>query len=135
QAKPTAKLREKFQYQNIMYTAAGEIVSQAEKMPWKKFIEQRIFAPLGMTNSNLSVAEMSKAKDRSLGYDHNFDTKETRELPYRAIDEVAPAGSINSSANDMAKWLQFILAGGEANGKRLVSETGFAEWLKPQINV
>jgi CubicO group peptidase (beta-lactamase class C family) len=135
QAKPTAKLREKFQYQNIMFTAAGEIVSQVEKTPWEKFIEQRIFAPLSMTNSDLSIAEMSKAKDRSLGYDHNFDTKETKELPYRAIDEVAPAGSINSSANDMAKWLRFILAGGEANGKRLVSETGFSEWLKPQMKI
>lgn len=135
QAKPTAKLREKFQYQNIMFTAAGEIVSQVEKTPWEKFVETRILAPLGMTNSNLSIAEMSKAKDRSLGYDHNFDTKETKEVPYRAIDEVAPAGSINSSANDMAKWLRFILAGGETNGKRLVSETGFAEWLKPQMKI
>lgn len=135
QAKPTAKLREKFQYQNIMFTAAGEIVSQVEKTPWEKFVAARILGPLGMTNSDLSIAEMRKAKDRSLGYEYNSDTKETKELPYRAIDAVAPAGSINSSANDMAKWLQFILAGGEANGKRLVSENGFSEWLKPQMKV
>ncbi len=36
QARPTAKLREKFQYQNIMFAAAGEIVAQVQKTPWEK---------------------------------------------------------------------------------------------------
>ena len=77
QAKPTAKLREKFQYQNIMFTAAGEIASTVEKKPWEKFVADRIFKPLGMTNSTMSISEMEKAKDHSFGYNYNFDTKET----------------------------------------------------------
>ena len=136
EAKPTAKLREKFGYQNLMYTTAGEVVAVAQKQPWEKFIPERIFKPLGMTNSNMSVKEMEKAKDRSLGYTYNFDTKETQQLPYRNIDAVAPAGSINSSANDMAKWLKFVLNGGIApDGKRLVSEKGYEEWMKPQMKM
>jgi CubicO group peptidase (beta-lactamase class C family) len=135
QAKPTAKLREKFQYQNIMFTAAGELVTQAQKMPWEKFVPERIFAPLGMTNSNMSIKQMEKSKDVSLGYDYNFDTKETKNRPYREIDQVAPAGSINSSARDMAEWLRFVLNGGTINGKRLVSEKGLDEWLKPQMKM
>lgn len=136
EAKPIGKLHEKFGYQNLMYAAAGETVAVTQKQPWEKFVPARIFAPLGMTNSNMSIAEMEKAKDKSFGYAYNFDTKETKKLPYRPIDDVAPAGSINSSSNDMAKWLQFILAGGVApDGKRLVSEQGYAEWLKPQMKV
>ncbi|MBL8181323.1 MAG: serine hydrolase [Blastocatellia bacterium] len=135
QAKPTAKLREKFQYQNIMFAAAGEIVTQAQKMPWERFVPERIFAPLGMTNSNMSMKQMAKAKDHSLGYTYNFDTKETKSLPFRDIDEVAPAGSINSSARDMAEWLRFVMNGGTVNGKRLVSEKGYEEWLKPQMKM
>lgn len=135
QAKPTAKLREKFQYQNIMFTAAGELVTQAQKMPWEKFIADRVFAPLGMTNSNLSMKQMEKAKDFSNGYDYNFDSKETKKRPFRDIDEVAPAGSINSSARDMAEWVKFVLNGGTVNGKRLVSEKGYDEWLKPQMKM
>ena len=136
EAKPIGKLREKFGYQNLMYATAGEVVAVAQKQPWEKFVPERIFKPLGMTNSNMSMKEMSKASDRSLGYDYNFDTKETLQRPYRDIDEVAPAGSINSSANDMAKWLRFILNGGIAtDGKRLVSEKGFEEWLKPQMKM
>lgn len=135
QAKPTAKLREKFQYQNLMFTAAGELVTQAQKQPWEKFVPERIFKPLGMTNSNMSIKQMEKAKDISLGYDYNFDTKETKNRPYRGIDQVAPAGSINSSARDMAEWLRFVLNRGTAGGKRLVSEKGFDEWLKPQMKM
>lgn len=136
EAKPIGKLRERFGYQNLMYATAGEVVAVAQKKPWEKFVPERIFKPLGMTNSNMSIKEMEKAKDKSFGYIYNFDTKETKKLPYRPIDDVAPAGSINSSANDMAKWLQFLQAGGVGpDGKRLVSEANFAEWMKPQMKV
>lgn len=135
QAKPTAKLREKFQYQNIMFAAAGEIVATVEKKPWESFVPERIFRPLGMRNSTMSMREMQKAKDYSFGYSYNFDTKETQRLPFRDIDQVAPAGSINSSANDMAQWLRFVLNGGAVNGKRLVSVKGYDEWLKPQMKI
>lgn len=135
QAKPTAKLREKFQYQNIMFTAAGEIVATVQKEPWEKFVRERIFKPLSMANSTMSMRDMQKAKDFSFGYSYNFDTKETEKLPFRDIDQVAPAGSINSTARDMAQWLRFVLNAGSMNGKRLVSEKGFEEWLKPQMKV
>ncbi len=135
QAKPTAKLREKFQYQNIMFTAAGEIASVVEKTPYDKLIIDRVFKPLGMASSTVSMKQMEKAKDYSFGYNYNFDTKETNRLPFRDIDEVAPAGSINSSANDMAQWLRFVLNGGSVGGKRLVSENNYGEWLKPQMKI
>lgn len=135
EAKPTAKLREKFQYQNLMYAAAGEVVAVAQKKSWEKFVPERIFKPLGMTNSTMSMKQMEKTKDHSFGYNYNFDTKETRKLPYRDIDQVAPAGSINSSARDMSQWLRFVLGGGVVDGKRLISEKSFEEWLKPQMKV
>jgi CubicO group peptidase (beta-lactamase class C family) len=135
EAKPMAKLHEKFFYQNVMFVAAGEIVAKVQKMPWEKFVPERIFKPLGMTNSTMSMKEMQKTKDYSFGYDYNFDTKETRNLPLRDIDEVAPAGSINSSARDMTQWLKFVLNRGEINGKKLVSDKGFDEWTKPQMKI
>ena len=135
QAKPMAKLREKFQYQNIMFTAAGEIAATVENQSYDKLITDRIFKPLGMSNSTMSMKAMEKVKDYSYGYNYNFDTKETTKLPFRDIDEIAPAGSINSSANDMAQWLRFVMNGGSVGGKRLVSEKGYDEWIKPQMKV
>jgi CubicO group peptidase (beta-lactamase class C family) len=135
EAKPTAKLREKFQYQNVMFAAAGEIVAQTQKMPWEQFVENRILKPLGMTNSNLSIPAMEKSKDFSFGYEYNPDTKETIKKPFRDFPTMAPAGAINSSARDMANWLKFMLNGGTVNGKRLVSEASFAELTKPQMKI
>ena len=136
EAKPIGKLHEKFGYQNLMFAAAGEVVSVAQKTPWEKFVPERIFKPLGMANSVMTIKQMEKAKDYSYGYSYNFDTKETQKLPFREIDQVAPAGSINSSANDMAKWLRFVMNGGVTpDGKRLVSEKNYAEWIKPQMKI
>jgi CubicO group peptidase (beta-lactamase class C family) len=134
-AKPTAKLGEKFQYQNVMYSAAGEAVAQAQKSTWDKLIATRIFKPLGMKNSDTSAAAMQKSNDFSFGYDYNPSTKETRHLPQREIEAAAPAGAINSSARDMVQWLRLMLNGGSINGRRLVSEKGFDELVTRQINI
>lgn len=134
-AKPTAKLGQKFQYQNVMYTAAGEAVARAEHSTWDRLIATRIFRPLGMNESDTTVLAMQKSRDFSLGYDFNATTKVTRRLPQRAIPAAAPAGAINSSARDMAQWLRFMLAGGALNGRRLVSKKSFNELVTKQINV
>ncbi len=134
-AKPTNKLGEKFQYQNVMYAAAGEIVAQAQHSTWDRVMETKIFKPLGMKGSNTTAAAMQKTPDYSLGYDYNASTKVTRQLPQREIPGAAPAGAINSSARDMAQWLRFMLAGGTINGKRLVSEKGFNETISKQMNI
>ncbi|MBV8857190.1 MAG: serine hydrolase [Acidobacteria bacterium] len=135
QAKPTAKLREKFQYQNVMYAAAGEIVGRAEHSTWEKLVAERIFKPLGMKASDTSAPEMQKARDYSFGYVYEEATKETRRVPMRDLPAIAPAGAINSNARDMAQWLRLMLGGGSFEGKRLVSEKSFAELFKPQMKV
>lgn len=134
-AKPTAKLGEKFQYQNVMYTAAGEAVAQAQHSTWDKLIKDKIFKPLGMKSSNTTAADMQKARDFSYGYEYNPNTKETRRLPQREIPAASPAGAINSSAREMAQWVRLMLGDGVFNGKRLVSEAGFNELTKKQMAV
>lgn len=134
-AKPTAKLGEKFQYQNVMYTAAGEAIAKAEHSTWDKLIADRIFKPLGMKNSDTTAAAMQKSKDFSFGYDYNPTTKVTRHLPQREIAAAAPAGAINSSARDMAQWLRLMLANGVIDERRLVSEKNFDELVHKQINI
>jgi CubicO group peptidase (beta-lactamase class C family) len=134
-AKPTAKLGEKFQYQNVMYTAAGEAVAKAQNSTWDDLIAKKIFKPLGMKNSDTSIEAMQKARDYSFGYDYNSSTKVTRRLPQRAIPAAAPAGAINSSARDMAQWVRLMLGNGVIDGRRLVSEKGFEELTRKQINI
>ncbi|HYV03284.1 MAG TPA: serine hydrolase domain-containing protein [Blastocatellia bacterium] len=132
-AKPTAKLGEKFQYQNVMFSAAGEVVAHAQHSTWEQVISQRIFKPIGMSLSNTSKAETMKSPDFAIGYD--ITKKPPKRLVMRDLTNIAPAGAINSNAVDMAKWLRLMLGAGVFEGKRLVSEKGFSDLTTKQITI
>ncbi len=134
-AKPTAKLGEKFQYQNVMFVAAGEIVAKVQGKPWTEVVAERILVPLGMTDTNISVPQTLLAADHSLGYSYNEEKKQLKLLPMHDISCAAPAGAINSNVKDMAQWLRLMLNNGVFNGKRLVSESSFAELSKKHMTV
>jgi len=132
-AKPTAKLGQAWQYQNIMFVAAGEIEHTVYGKPWQQLVKERIFDPLGMTRTNTSVPQTLNDPDHSLGYDASPNTNE---LPMRAIDPAAPAGAINSSANEMSHWVRYLLDGGvTSDGKRLVRQESFDEIFKPHQTI
>ncbi len=116
---PTAELRTKWQYQNLMYMTAGMLAEQVTGQSWEDLVRLRIFEPLGMRSSNLSVTDMRAAAEASLGYGE--DTTE-KLLPYRNIDQIGPAGSINSTILDMARWARFHLGDGTFEGKRIVDQ-------------
>lgn len=140
QMKPTAKIGQRFQYQNVMFNAAGRIAGVAEGKTWEDLLKTRILEPLHMDGSNVSVPVAEAAKDHSLGYVDVPTKSGWINVPMRSITSVAPAGAINSNAKDMAKWVQFMLDGGVANGKRLISEKAFADLtakhmaMSPTIN-
>ena len=132
-AKPTAKFREKFQYQNNMYSAAGEVVGRANKTTWEAYIAERFFKPLGMKSSDISVKQMVKAADHATGY--SLEDKKTKKAMLRDLTNIAPAGAINSNVKDMSQWARLMLGGGVFEGKPLVSEKGFAELVKKHISM
>ena len=66
--KPTAKLGEKFQYQNLMYLVAGQIVGKVNGAPWTTVVTKRIFRPLGVEHTDTSVDAMQRSDDYARGY-------------------------------------------------------------------
>src|SRR4029077_7817596 len=98
---PTAGFRAKFEYQNLMYVAAGYAVGQAAHTTWEEFPQSRLFAPLGMSSSDSSAIDAQKAPDHATPHQQDPDGS-VKAIPWRNIDSVGPAGSINSSARDMA---------------------------------
>jgi CubicO group peptidase (beta-lactamase class C family) len=117
---PTWSFRSQFGYQNIMYLAAGQVVAKVTKAPWDDFIRQRIFQPLGMTSSSTSITALRGIEDVAAPHADVNDT--VRAIPYRMIDNIGPAGSINSNAVDMAQWVRLHLADGKYNGKQVISK-------------
>ncbi len=133
--KPTAKFREKYQYNNAMYSAAGECIAAAQQASWEDVVNTRILAPLGMRSSAPSLKMLHTRTDEaalSAGYQPG---KAPKPIPLQDLSNIAPAGAIVSSARDMAQWLRVMLNGGVVDGRRIVSEAGFKELLTPQIRV
>jgi CubicO group peptidase (beta-lactamase class C family) len=123
--------RSAYQYQNIMFIAAGEAVSAASGMSWDDFVRSRIFTPLGMTDTRISDLEW-RTSEHASGY--RYDRRTDRVLPQKPIDTttIGAGGAIKSSAKDMANWIRFHLAGGMFDGKRLVSAESLGETKAPQ---
>jgi CubicO group peptidase (beta-lactamase class C family) len=126
-AQPTASFREKYQYQNILFTAAGEVAGKVSGLGWDGLVEQRIFAPLDMRDSATRYAEMVQRENRAMPH------VKTKVNPWGNYDNIGGAGSIASSAQDLSQWVRMQLNGGEFEGKRLVSAAQLGETHSPQM--
>ncbi len=110
--KPTAELRTKWQYNNFMYLAQGMIAERMTGKTWEENIRAHFLTPLGMARTNFDVNEMAKDADASLGYAVD-DEQQIKKLPYFEIRGMGPAGSINSSVEEMANWLKTWINNGK----------------------
>lgn len=128
---PTAGLREKAQYQNMMFMTAGMIVERELGLSWENFVRENIFRPLGMNNTSLTVEEMQHSPD--FAAPHATEGNRSVRIPFRGLESVAPAGAINSSVEDMGRWLRLQLNGGELDGARILRAETLAEIHRPQI--
>ena len=124
-------LRQEFQYCNLGYLAAGHVVEALSGVSWEEFVRDRIFEPLGMHRTNLSVAEMLADGDHSAAYTRRGGV--IRDVPQRPLPAVAPAGAINSSAADMSRWLLAQLAGGQLDGATVMSPATAKRQLTPHM--
>ena len=117
---PSWSFRSQFGYQNIMYLAAGQIVARTANVTWDDFVRQRIFQPLGMRESSTSIKALSGLTNLAAPHATVNDT--VRAVAWRQIDNMAPAGSINSNAVDMAQWVRLHLNDGKYDGKQVISK-------------
>lgn len=128
---PTATLRQKYQYNNLMYLTAGHLAEVLTGKRWEENVRERIFEPLGMSRSVFTIAAMQADPDHALPYEERED--EVVRVPFRPIDNMGPAGSIDSSVSEMARWVTLHLAGGRFEGRRLVSEALVSDLHAPQM--
>lgn len=126
--KPSWSFRSRFGYQNIMYLAAGQIIPAVTGKSWDDFIKDRFFKPLGMAASSTSVNDLKSSNNVSAP--HGKIDEKVVAIPWRNIDNIAPAGSINSNVAEMTAWIRLQLDGGEIAGRRLLSSDAVKETQK-----
>jgi CubicO group peptidase (beta-lactamase class C family) len=128
---PNRDFRAVWQYQNLMVMTAGYLVEEVSGMSWEDFTRKKILDPLGMKASNFSVEDSKKAPDFALPYAERKDKIEL--IPFRNIDAVGPAGSINSNVMEMANWVMCNLNKGKFGDKQIVSEASLGQIQSPQM--
>lgn len=130
---PSAALREKWQYNNFMFLAQGVVAEKLYGKKWEDIVREKIFLPLEMKHSNFSVNDLQKAPDFTYGYKEVKDS--VLKMDYMNIDPIGPAGSINSSASEMANWLKAWIQGGQYNGKEVIPASYVQQAIAGQMVV
>lgn len=101
--KPVSAFRAKYDYDNLLYIVAGEVVHRASGLTWCEFIENRIMKPLEMNNSSASFLRL---KDTSNVIAPHVPTDGKLKAIARYKSNVFdPAAGIYSSVNDLSKWV------------------------------
>jgi CubicO group peptidase (beta-lactamase class C family) len=129
--KPEYPFRAGFRYQSTMFTAAGHCVASAAGTPWADFVRGRILDPLGMKDTSFTTTAAERAADHASPH-RPGPSGRLKVIPWYTIEVPDPAGSINSTARDLARWARFQLGDGTCEGKRLVSAANLAETHTPQ---
>lgn len=116
---PTFPLRVQWQYNNWMYFLLGVTGERLNGKSWHENIREHFFKPIGMTESNTNKKDHELYKDIAFGYGLKDDSL-IYKMDFYNIAGMAPAGSINSTVTDMAKWLTVWINGGKYQNAEII---------------
>ncbi|MEO0570625.1 MAG: serine hydrolase [Bacteroidota bacterium] len=123
-------LRGGYTYQNIMYVAAGQVIEALSGMPWHKFVETRLFRPLGMNRSQAQSVNILTAENYVTPH-YNFEEKGVQVVDRNYSDQIGAAGMMWSSIDDISKYLKFIQNGGVHHQDTIVQPETLKTLFRP----
>ena len=115
---PTNIFRTEYGYCNSGYVTAGKILETVTGTTWENYIEENFLKPIGMNNTYPLTAGMKERKNVAVPHTNSFSALTV--IPFDAIDDMAPAGSMVSNVNDLSKWLLLQLDSGKQNSKQII---------------
>jgi CubicO group peptidase (beta-lactamase class C family) len=102
-----------YAYSNLGISLAGYILQQVSGMPFERYVQENLLRPIGMDNSSFDMDQIRANPDRAIGHRSPYP-----EVPLEI--PIVPEGGLYTSANDMAKYIQFHLNRGSVNGESLL---------------
>ncbi len=133
--KPVSAFRTKYDYDNLLYMVAGEVINRLSGMSWDSFVETQIMKPLNMDNS---AAFYYNLKDKSnVAEAHRVEDGNLIELiGYEENRSIGAAGGIYSSVNDLSKWMLLHLNKGiTRDSTTFISSKSHREMWKAHTNI
>jgi CubicO group peptidase (beta-lactamase class C family) len=110
-----------FEYQNLAFVAAGEVIPAVTQSSWDDLVERRLFKPLGMTRSTTRVSDLGRFTN--VASPHAEVRGKVAPIPWLNLDNAGPAGSIVSSVTDMAQYVRLQLGRGKFEGAQVLSDS------------
>jgi len=131
---PSLSFREAYQYNNLMYVTAGFIGARVNNSSFEDLVRTRVFRPLEMTASTVTVKDSQKAAD--FARPHELQNGKPTVVPFYDYQEfgVGPNGFVNSNVDDMLRYLRFYLDGGKVGGRQVISEAQMRQLRQPVIS-
>jgi CubicO group peptidase (beta-lactamase class C family) len=127
--KPLYGFRSHWGYTNAAFMTAGEILPKLTGKTWAQFIHDSIFVPLDMNNSLVLSSAMPSAPNKSAA--HTVVNGVIKKVPYGKLENMAGAGAISSSANDLSHWVIMQLNNGRYNNRQIVPSSAIAQTRTP----
>jgi CubicO group peptidase (beta-lactamase class C family) len=117
-------------YSNYGVGLASYIVQRVSGEPFEKYVQEHVFAPLGMKQSSFyQPIQKELAGFVSEGY---RDDTTKKPVGFEMLNPVG-AGGLSSSAADMGRFGQALLNGGELDGQRILKPETLAAMWTPQF--
>lgn len=123
-----------WQYCNQNFVIAGAMLEKSTGKTWEEYTKQNIFAPLGMKRSVFETADAVKHGNYAQGFQLSVGGVQTMPAFDRMVI-AGPAGSIISSASDMAQYAAFQLSNGTWNNQKIVSKTALETMHSRQVEI
>lgn len=113
----------RWKYSNLAYSYAGLVVEAVSGQRYADYVQQRIFAPLGMTNSSVDVDVPGLAT----GYGRRMPDGSREVIPFVDARGMGAATGITSTVEDMARFVSAQFRRGPAGGPRILSSASLRE--------
>ena len=123
-------LREKYQYNNIIFSYAAFIGEQVSQTPWEELLTKRVLDPLELRNTFLS-----RPADIAVSTPYVKRSNEVRAVDLKASTispYIATAGDIFSNVDDINKYLLFLLKSVKEKENPITSKAFFNQMISPQ---
>jgi CubicO group peptidase (beta-lactamase class C family) len=130
---PAFGFRAGYGYSNLMFVAAGLVISAVSGLSWDDFIRQRLFEPLGMGESVTNPRYFGT--NANIAMPHEDVKGALQAIPYGEDINVGAAGSICASVADIAIWLRMQLNEGQLDGKTILSPAILQETHSPHTPI
>jgi len=105
-------------YSNLAFTLVGYLVEMFSGVPYKEYIQDHVWGPLGMTSTGF---QPTPEMEERLSIPYVVDSDTRRPVASRRTKaNIWPAGIVYGTVHDQARWVRFNLGDGSFGNERLL---------------